>query len=127
MNSFTAEVWALHDGLHLCCQMNFSAVIVELDAKALVDALNNPSYSNLVISPLFNDCKILARQIPQLQSKHIYREANKCPDRLANLGLSQHPEFVVHSNPHEGLVSFVEEDCLGMVCNRLCPDSSFCS
>lgn len=43
-NSFVAEIWALRDGLFLCNQMNLSALIIELDAKALVDALNNPSY-----------------------------------------------------------------------------------
>ena len=88
LNSFTAEAWALRDGLLLCCNLKLSAVVVELDAKALVDALSNPSYSNSVISPLFDDCKLLASQIPHLRLKHIYREANKCADRLANLGLS---------------------------------------
>ena len=43
-NSFTAEVWALRDGLMLCVQKKIPAVIVKMDAKALVDALNNPSY-----------------------------------------------------------------------------------
>ena len=52
-NSFTAEVWALRDGLMLCLQRNFSAIIVEIDAKALVDALNSPSHRNSVISPIF--------------------------------------------------------------------------
>ena len=56
-NSFMAEVWALRDGLMLCNQMNLSDVIVEIDAKALVDAFKNPSYANSVISPLFEDCK----------------------------------------------------------------------
>ena len=43
-NSFTAEVWALRDGLMLCVQKKIPTVIVKMDAKALVDALNNPSY-----------------------------------------------------------------------------------
>ena len=38
-NSFLAETWALRDGLLLCIQLNLNAVMVELDAKALVDAL----------------------------------------------------------------------------------------
>ena len=121
VNSFTAEIWALRDGLLLCCQMKLPAVIVELDAKALVDAFVSPSYSNLVISPLFDDCKLLASQIPNLRFRHVYREANICADRLANLGLSQHLDFFVHSNPPVGLISFVTNDCLGVACNRLCP------
>lgn len=65
-NSFAAETWALRDGLFLCNQMNLTSIIVELDSKALVDALNNPSYANSVISPLFDDCKLLASNIPRL-------------------------------------------------------------
>ena len=89
MNSFTAEVWALRDGLLLCHQMNIPAIIVELDAKALVDAISNPRYSNTVISPIFYDCKCLLSQIPQVRIKHIFREANKCANRLANFAHSQ--------------------------------------
>ena len=121
INSFTAETWVLCDGLLVCYQLKLPVVIVELDAKALVDALSNPSYSNSVISPLFDDCKLLASQIPHIRFRHIYRKANKSADRLAFFGLSQLPDFVFHSTPPMDLVSFVTDDCLGVACNRLCP------
>ena len=44
--------------------MNLQSVIVELDARALVDALNNPAYANTILSPLFDDCKQLVTRIP---------------------------------------------------------------
>ena len=56
-NSFTIEIWAIWDGLLSCHQMNLPAVIVELDAKALVDGLSNPAYANSIIFPLFDDCR----------------------------------------------------------------------
>lgn len=84
-NSFMVETQALRDGLLLCQHLNPNAVIIELDAKALVDALNNPLYSNFVISPLFEDCKQLAAQIPHVSIKHSYREGNRCADHLVNL------------------------------------------
>ena len=71
-NSFLAETWALRDGLLLCNQLNLNVVMVELDAKALVDTLKNPSYANTIVSSLFDDCRCLAAQIPQLSIKHIY-------------------------------------------------------
>ena len=49
VNSFLAELWAFRDGLLLCQQMNMITLIVELDAKVLVKALTNPSYSNTVV------------------------------------------------------------------------------
>ena len=76
----------MRDGLLLCNQLNLNAITVKLDAKALVDALKNPSYANTIVSSLFDDRRRLAAQIPHLSIKHIYREANRCADRLANLG-----------------------------------------
>ena len=126
-NSFTVEVWALRDGLMLCVQRKFLAVIVEIDAKALVDAFNNTSYCNSVISPIFDDCKHLILQIPQVCIKHVYREANKCADWLANSGHSLSLDFIVHSVPPVSLIPTVEADCNGSWCNRLCPELSFSS
>ena len=40
-SSFTAELWALRDGLLLCRQRNAQAVAVEVDASAIVDAFNH--------------------------------------------------------------------------------------
>ncbi|KAK9993884.1 hypothetical protein SO802_023587 [Lithocarpus litseifolius] len=120
-DSFVAEIWALRDGLQLCHQINARAVMIELDAKSLVEVLNNSSYCNSVISILLYDCKLLISHIPQVSVKHIYREANKCEDRLANLGLFQPFEFIVHSNPPLELIPLVEADSMGSCCNRLCP------
>ena len=114
-----AEFWALRDGLMLCNQMNLSDVIVELDAKALVDAFRNPSYANSVIFPLFEDCKQLASRIPHLYIRHIYCEANKCVDKLASIGLN----FVIYSCLPVDLFGCFEADYLGLYFNRLCPDT----
>nr|POE53032.1 putative ribonuclease h protein [Quercus suber] len=122
VNSFTAEIWALRDGLMVCRQMNLPAIIIEIDAKALADALRNPKYSNSVISPLFDDCKYLISQLPHVRINHIFREANKCADRLANSGYTQDLEFIMHSVPPVDLVSFVEADYHGVPCNRLGPE-----
>ena len=41
-SNYMAELWALLDGLQLCLQMNAQSVIIELDAKVIMDALNSP-------------------------------------------------------------------------------------
>ena len=124
-DSFLAEIWALCDGLLLCNQLNFNAVMVELDAKALVDALKNPSYANTIVSSLFDDCRHLDAQIPHLSIKHIYCEANRCADHLANLGSYQVVDFISYSCPLVDLLPLVVADCQGMVVNRRCPDLLF--
>ena len=127
INSFMAEAWALRDGLVLCNQMKVSKVIVESDAKAVVDALNNRGSHNSAFSPLFNDCRQLASNIPQVVFRHIYREANSCVDRLANLRRLQQLDFVLHSSPPVDLASFVLADCQGVYSKRLGPAPLFSS
>ena len=120
-SSFLAELWALRDGLLLCQQLNSPKIIVEMDAKSLVDAFNNPSYTNTVISPLFEDCKQLMFQLPHCRIKHIFRKANGCADSLANIGCSQAMDFIVYSSPPMDVLSFVEADSHGLCTNKICP------
>ena len=120
-NSFLAETWALRDGLLLCNQLNLNVFMVELDAKALVDTLKNPSYANTIVSSLFDDCRRLAAQIPHLSIKHIYREAIRCVDHLANLGSCQSLDFISYFCPLVDLVPLVMADCQGMFFNKLGP------
>lgn len=84
--SLLAELWDIRDGLMLCIDRNLPMVEVELDAKAVVDMLVNPKYSNNSISSILEDCKYLVSQIPQTRIKHCYFKANRCADKLARKG-----------------------------------------
>ena len=58
-NSFIAELYALRDGLILCRNMHLNAVDIQLDAKAIVHLITNPSDANLFAMPLLDDCRQL--------------------------------------------------------------------
>ncbi|KAK9985578.1 hypothetical protein SO802_030529 [Lithocarpus litseifolius] len=55
-----------------------SSCFIELDAKAIVDALNSQTYSNTIVSSIMDECRHMVTRIPQTRFRHIYREANKC-------------------------------------------------
>ena len=63
--SFMAELWALRDGLQLCLQIHAHFVIIELDAKAIVDAFNSQTYSNTIVSSIMDDYRHIVTQIPR--------------------------------------------------------------
>ena len=74
-NSFIAKLWALRDGLILAKDLNLNSLIVELDAKTVVQLMNSDS-SNMLMESLLTDCRTLLKAIPNKQVEHIYREAN---------------------------------------------------
>ena len=54
-SSFEAELWGLRDGLTPCNNLNFFALIVELDAKVIVDIFKNTNNENNIVSPILED------------------------------------------------------------------------
>ena len=112
-NSFATELWSLREGLLLCNNLNINALEVELDAKSIVDALGNPSYGNIVISPLLDDCKLLISRILQVCIKHCFRQANRCANSLARMSYCLDVD----------LIDVVEDDLNGMSFNRLCSEN----
>ena len=58
-------------------------MIVELDARLLVDLLGKADDFSSSNNPILADCKEGLKLFPQVKIQHCYREANKCADALA--------------------------------------------
>ena len=67
---------ALRDGLNLAIQLGIGYLEVELDAKVIVEMLNNANSANIKFSPLLFDC----RSFTQVRVAHVYREVKRCAD-----------------------------------------------
>ena len=72
-NSFAVELWGLREGLKLCCNLNIHCLVVEMDAKAIVDVLWNAYYANNIISPILDDCRQLLTHFHQVHINHCFR------------------------------------------------------
>jgi hypothetical protein len=75
-----AELWALRIGIEMANQLNIKNVIFEMDSLVVVNMVNLGSSPNAFLQPLFHH--------PGWSTSvcHVYREANRCADLLANLG-----------------------------------------
>ena len=83
-------------------------LIIELDAKAVVDVFPNPSYQNNAISPILNDCRELLPRFQQVQFRHCFRQANCCANVLARMSTDQNVEFIsVRLNLFNHLIGFI--------------------
>ena len=94
--SFIAKLWALRDGLNLCHNMNLQDVDIQIDAKAAVDVISNPSFSNRIFMPIVDDCRQLIAQPGQVRIGHCYHEANSCANFLARKAALQDCCFSVY-------------------------------
>ena len=88
-NSLAAELWGLKDGLLLACELKICKLIVEIDAKSVVDLLKSESLGNTDSHPyssLINDCRYLILSFEMVSLHHAYRKNNFCVDLLAKEG-----------------------------------------
>ena len=117
-----AELWGLRDSLILYCNLHLPSLIVELDAKAIVDAFLNLNYENNVMSPILDVCRQLVTQFHRIRFKHCYCETNRCADALARRGAEQDIDFLSFLSPLEDILNVFMEDFSGMHFNRHCPE-----
>ena len=121
-NSFTAELWELREGLILCCNLNIEALVVELDAQAVVEVLKNNTYVNNIVSPILDDCRHLAACFQQIQFKHCYCQANRCANLLAKKGAIQESDFISFVSPPVDIYNVFEKYLNGVYFNRMCTE-----
>ena len=70
--SIVAEVWALRDGLKLAFSIEIQNLIVELDAKVIVELLKSNNCTNRIFSPIIDDCRSLLDRFHQVCVEHVY-------------------------------------------------------
>ena len=107
------ELWGLRGRILQCLNLQLPAIEIEIDAKSIVELLNNPRAAERVVSTLVEDCRYLISQIPHVRIKHCYREANRCADKLARMGANQNLNFIFYEDPHGDLGVIVEADING--------------
>ena len=112
----------MREGLILCCNLNIEALVVELDAQAVVEVLKNNEYANNIVSPLLDDCRHLAACFQQIQFKHCYRQANRCADLLARMGVVQESVSLSFVSPPVDIFNVFEDDLNGVHSFKMCTE-----
>ena len=93
------ELWALKDGINLCISLKHHAVVIELDAKLVVDLLSKTTRSSNTIDIIAADYKEGLKKTPMTTMQHCYREANKCAEALARREALLPQDFVIFQEP----------------------------
>ncbi|GKV27995.1 hypothetical protein SLEP1_g37098 [Rubroshorea leprosula] len=80
--SIAAKLWAIRDGLKLVVSRGYNRLILETDSRIALTLLHAENCNFHSLAVLISDCRVLLRQLPDVQTTHIYREANSIDCRL---------------------------------------------
>ena len=72
-----------------------------------------------MLEPLLNDWRNLIKAFPNYIMTHIFREANKCADKLANMGATLSSDFLLLYEPPPVMANMLAFDKAELFCNRL--------
>ena len=112
--SIIAEFWALRDGLLLASQIGVQNLLIELDAKVVVELVQSKSSSNAFYYSLLADCRSLLGRFQHYKVQHAFREVNRVADTLAKLGCVMQDQFVIlNVPPSDDISGFVQSDAIG--------------
>ena len=119
-----AKLWVLRDGLNMCIELNLPTVIIELDAKLVVDLLKKLGGSLNGNDMIVADCKVNLKKIPRIIIKHCFRVANKCVDALTRKGALLSQDFLSFSFSLSDVALLLSLDSTGIVYKRICSNFS---
>ena len=123
--SIIAEFWALRDGVMLASQLGITHLVVELDAKVVVDLILSRKTPNSSYTSLLNDCRYLLWQFQQTVIRHVFREVNRGANCLAKGACSLTSDFVIfYVPPTPNLNVIVDADANGLYSLRLIANTS---
>ena len=118
--SITIEFWALRDGLLLANQIGVQNLVIELDAKVVVELVQSETTSNAFYSSLLAEYRSLLGRFQHCKVQHVFREVNRVTDTLVKLGCHMQENFVIMDSPPSDVMSnFVYSDAMGEKFYRL--------
>ena len=104
--------------------MGINNIVVELDAKVVIDLICANSTPNRFYTPLLNDCKSLLTCFQGIRINHVYKGGNRCADKLAREGCYLDDDFVVLDNSLSNeFCILLNADATGMYFLRLLANS----
>ena len=75
--SIIAKFWALRDGLLLANQIGVQNLVIELDAKVVMELVQSETTSNAFYSSLLTDCMSLLGRFQHCKVQHVFCEVNR--------------------------------------------------
>lgn len=121
MSAYLAELWGALEGLTFAHGKGFTSIELQMDSSTIVHCLNGTDPGSIAGRQLVRRIRQLIAATLTIRVTHIYREANKVADELANSGCIQTEAMVVFDVPPSIVKLLVDADVSGVSTPRVIP------
>jgi ribonuclease HI len=117
--AYMAELWGIHEGLALAYRRRVMKLELRTDSQVLAQSLKERKNGSVPGCALMKKIIELLDGPWEVQITHVYREANRCADMLANMGSEGSSGINYFENPPTRVLQIVEDDARGVSFPRL--------
>jgi ribonuclease HI len=117
--AYIAELWGIYEGLCMAKRRNIRKVELLTDSMVIAQNLKTGSYGSYRGHILMKKIRALLQEEWEVKISHVFREANRCADILANMGSVGSTELVLYDYPPSEVALIAFDDLRGVSLPRL--------
>lgn len=107
-----AEMNALWRAMEFCIELNFSNVVFDGDALAVIEAVNSRNEVWIWYGQLIEDLRRVFKRRTDWKLHHMYRESNKLAHEMAKVAIEHKEEFLWIEDGPLDIITLVLHDKL---------------
>jgi ribonuclease HI len=112
--AYMAELWGIYEGLSLAHRRGVTRLEIRTDSQVIAHSLQNKTNGSIMGGTLIRKIRDLLNGPWEVKIIHVYREANRCADMLANMGSEGIGGIEFFVNPPDRVRQIVREDSRGV-------------
>jgi ribonuclease HI len=117
--AYMAELWGIYEGLSLASRRGVPRLELRTDSQVIATSLRHRETGSAMGGALMKKIQRLLQSPWEVKITHVYREANRCADMLANMGSESISGISFFEYPPERVKQIVEDDLRGVSFPRL--------
>jgi ribonuclease HI len=117
--AYMAELWGVFEGLVLAKRLGATKLELRIDSAVIVQSLQARQEGSPMGATLLKKIYKIMEDFQEVCIIHVYREANRCADMLANIGCRSSGSTVYFEYPPFEVLQIVDDDYRGVSFPRI--------
>jgi ribonuclease HI len=117
--AYMAELWGVFEGLILAKRRGVTKLDLRIDSEVIVKSLQVRKNGSIMGCTLMKKIYKVLAEFQEVRITHVFREANRCADMLANMGCFNTDNIIYFEYPPTEVIQIVDDDFRGVSFPRL--------